>query len=75
MKKSKFTDEQKAYALQQVEGGRSAGMERHGAPVVTIQRRPLKTSRSERTGRGASSVINVRYGATRLHSLSLTSLG
>jgi hypothetical protein len=56
-------------------GGRSCGIMRQCAPVRTSQRHPLKTSRKGWSRCGASCAINVRYGATKAHSSSLTSLG
>ena len=51
------------------------GIIRHCPPLLVIYRLPLKTSRSEYSRCGASSRIKVRYGATKVHSSSLTSLG
>jgi hypothetical protein len=39
------------------------GFMRHFAPVRTIQRNPLSTSRKSFSRCGASSVIKVKYGA------------
>src|SRR5512141_2085923 len=50
-------------------------MYRQGEPVRTIQRMALKISRRSCSRCGASSFISVRYGATKSHSSSVTSLG
>jgi hypothetical protein len=46
-----------------------------GEPDRTIQRKALKTSRSLCSRCGASSLMRTRYGAAKLHSSSLTSVG
>jgi DNA polymerase V len=53
--------------------GERLAHELNGRPC--LPRRPLKTSRRLCDRWDASSVINVKYGATKAHSSSLTSLG
>jgi simple sugar transport system ATP-binding protein len=48
---------------------------RQEAPARTSQRSPLNTSRKLKSRWGASSVIKVKYGATKPHSSPLISLG
>lgn len=55
--------------------GKSCGIIRHGAPARKNQRRILKTRRRSCSRCGASSRINLGYGATNAHSSSVTSLG
>ena len=57
------------------QGRRSLGIIRHGAPIRTIQRKPLNTSRKLCSRCGASSFANIRQGATNAHFSSVTSLG
>lgn len=56
-------------------GGKSCGKKRHSAPVLTSHQSASNTSRDECSRCGASSRINVWYGATNAHSSSETSLG
>ena len=56
-------------------GGRFVGIIRHCAPLRTIHRKPLKTSRGSWSRCGALLIIKVRYGPTKAHSSSDTSLG
>jgi hypothetical protein len=61
--------------IDDIPGRQVMGIKRHCAPVRTIQRKPLKTSRNGKSRCGASSVISVGYGATKTHSSLLTPLG
>ena len=51
------------------------GSMRQGAPVRAIQRKALKTSRRSFWRCAAFSSISARYGAAKLHSSSVTSVG